>query len=78
MTARPVYGELPVTPRLRSAVLLECIYAGRKFGLSAWLRAVSVLIIEDLISSSGPGMRKRLLFNASCSVSKSMAPQFER
>jgi hypothetical protein len=31
-----------------------------KFELSAWLSAVSLLIFEDLISSSGPGMRKRL------------------
>ena len=48
------------------------------YGLEAWSSAVSLLIHEDLISSSGLGMRKRLLFSVSCSVSKSMALQFDR
>ena len=47
------------------------------YGLEAWSSAVSLLILKDLISSSGLGMRKRLLFSVSCSVSKSMALQFE-
>jgi hypothetical protein len=28
----PVYGELPVTRRISSAVLLECTFFGRSYG----------------------------------------------
>jgi hypothetical protein len=53
----------------------QCFFRA-KFSLSAWLIAVAMLILVDLFSSSGLGMRKRWqeLFNALCATSKSMDP----
>jgi hypothetical protein len=54
----PVHGELPVTRRLRSAVLSNVPFPSEIRAFSIAERCPSMLILAALFSSSGAGMRK--------------------
>ena len=76
------YYRKPCAWRITSHAAIKVCSCSRqyffrvKFSLSAWLIAVAMLVLVDLLSSSGLGMRKRWqeLFNALCATSKSMDP----